>query len=156
MMKKALAVLCGAAGLVASGAITALADPMTDCQQLADKYRADWNAGNAGALADMFDSQTGMFSNMMWTATGHAGLAAGFKQEMGTGEKFSSITCANATRAGDWLVSDGTWAGTGKGPDGKEMSVTGHWMSSGEYHGEKVTVLKAVVNTQMPPPPAPK
>ena len=43
-----------------------------------------------------------------------------------------------------------------KGPDGKDVSAQGHWMSAVETRDGKNVILVHVSNTQMPQPQATK
>jgi ketosteroid isomerase-like protein len=153
-MNKTLAALCAAVALVSSAATAAPSAVMTDCQRGADAWKDAYNKHDAGALTNMYDAKTGMFSDDLWTATGHDALLAGFKQELAAGMTMTSITCVHSARQGHVLVSNGTWAATGKAPDGKDVSVTGHWMVIGTP-GKKGVILTHLGNQQMQPP-APK
>jgi len=53
-------------------------------------------------------------------------------------------------------VSDGTWTATFKGPDGKDVSAKGHWLSADETRDGKNVILVHVSNMQMPQPQAMK
>ena len=57
---------------------------------------------------------------------------------------------------GATTVSDGTWTATTKGPDGKDVSAQGHWMTAGETRDGKNVILAHVFNMQMPEPQAVK
>jgi uncharacterized protein (TIGR02246 family) len=148
-MNRVSTLLCGAASFLAVSA-TARAEALHDCQQLADKMMAAWNAGDAEGVADAFDPKVGMFSNGFGTAAGRDGLVANFKPEIATGMKITSNTCTKALRIGTMMIAHGTWTATARGPDGKDIAPNGHWMASARYHGRHLVIVTDVVNTQLP------
>ena len=150
-MNKALATLCGAVALVSSGATAAPADALADCQRGANAWNDALNKHDAEALANMYDAKTGMYSNDYWTAIGHDALLAGFKQMVAAGVTETSVKCEHAARQGDIVVSDGTYGLMAKAPDGKDVSVVGHWIVI--TNGENGVILTHLANEQRPPPP---
>ncbi len=151
-MNKALAALCGAVALVSSGATAAPTGALADCQMGADAWNDAFNKHDAEALANMYDAKTGMFSSDFWTGTGHDALLAGFKQMVAAGLTEASVKCEHTARQGDFVVSDGTYALSGKAPDGKDVSVTGHWVVIATP-GKDGVVLTHLANEQRQPPP---
>lgn len=153
-MNKVLVAFCAAVALASSAATAAPPGAVANCQAGANAWKDAYNKRDAGALANMYAAKTGMFSNDFWTATGHDALLAAFKQEFAAGVTYTSITCVHSARWGNILVSDGTWAATGKAPDGKDVDMMGHWMVT-STPGKKGVILMHVGNQQMKPP-APK
>jgi ketosteroid isomerase-like protein len=150
-MNKTLVAVCGAVALLSSAASAAPTGPMAECQRGADAWKDAYNKHDAAALAKMYDARTGMYSSDFWTAAGHDALLTGFKQEFAAGATMTSITCVHSARRGNILVSDGTWAATGKAPDGKEVSMTGHWVVT-STPGKNGGILTHLANQQMQPP----
>ena len=155
-MNKSMAVMAAAAILLSSSAYAQTVDSKADCNKFADVWRTAYNNRDADALANMYDAKAGMYSTPWWTATGHDALLAGFKAEMSLAATITSIVCDHSNMTGATAVSDGTWTATIKGPDGKDVSVQGHWMSASEARGEKNVMLVQVSNMQMPQPQAMK
>jgi hypothetical protein len=101
----------------------------------------------------MYDAKAGVHSTPSWTGTGHDAILAGLKAEMSSaGTTMTSLVCDHSSTTGAKNVSDGTWTGTWKGPDGKDVSLQGHWMSAGETRDGKFVTLVDVINFQMPQP----
>ena len=151
-MNKAVAALCGAVALVSSGATAAPTSAVADCQMGAEAWNDAFNKHDAEALANMYEVKTGMFSSDFWTATGHDALLAGFKQMVAAGGTETSVRCEHAARQGDIVVSHGTYAYSGKAPDGKDVSVTGHWIVIATP-GTNGVILTHLANEQRQPPP---
>ncbi|GAC1365122.1 MAG: hypothetical protein NVSMB42_25000 [Herpetosiphon sp.] len=152
-MNKVIA-LCGAVAFVSSAATAATAAPndaMADCQAGSSAWNDAFNKHDAEALANMYDAKTGMFSTDFWTATGHDALLAGFKQMVATGMTETSVKCEHAVRQGDVNVNDGTYTLTGKAPDGKGVSVMGHFLVIATP-GKNGVILTHLSNAQQPPP----
>ncbi len=155
-MKKSMTVMAAAAILLSSSAFAQTVDTKADCMKSADVWRTAYNNRDADALANMYDAKVGMYSMPFWTATGHDAILAGFKAEMSSAGTVTSIVCDHSSMTGATAVSDGTWTATMKGPDGKDISGQGHWMSASETRGEKNVILVHVSNMQMPQPQAMK
>ena len=155
-MKKSMIVMATATILLSSSAFAQTVDAKADCNKSADSWRTAYNNRDADAIANMYDAKTGMYSTPFWTATGHDALLAGLKAEMSSMPTFmvTSIVCDHSSMAGATAISDGSWTGTMKGPDGKDVSGQGHWMSASETRGGKRVILVHVSNMQMPQPPA--
>jgi hypothetical protein len=145
----------GAVALLSSASTALSAGPMDVCQQDADAWKDAYNKRDAEALASMYDARNGRYSNEFWTATGHDALLAGFKQQLAAGGTLTSIKCEHSARWGNIFVADGNWAGSGKAPDGKDVSVMGHWMTI-FTPGKNGVILSHVANQQMQPLPSPK
>ena len=152
-MNKSMTVMAAAAILLSS---SAFAQTVADCNKAADIWRTAYNNRDADALANMYDAKAGTYSTPFWTATGHDAILAGFKAEMSSAGTLTSIACNHSSKIGATTVSDGTWTGTMKGPDGKDVSAQGHWMSALETRDGKNVFLVDVINMQMPQPQAMK
>jgi hypothetical protein len=76
---------CGAVVLLSSAATAAPAGAIDICQKDADAWKDAYNKRDAEALASMYNTKTGMYSNEFWTAIGHDALLAGFKQQLAAG-----------------------------------------------------------------------
>ena len=118
----------------------------------AEAWNDAFNKHDAEALANMYDAKTGTFSNDFWTGTGHDALLAGFKQMVPAGMTEASVKCEHIARHGDVEVSDGTYALSGKAPDGKDVSVTGHWLVVATP-GKDGVILRHFATEQRQPPP---
>ncbi len=152
-MNKTMAALCGAVAFVSSAATAAPTDAMADCQAGSSVWNDAFNKHDAEALANLYDAKTGMFSNDFWTGTGHDALLAGFKQMVAaTAGLTQTVKCEHAERRGDVNVSDGTYAFTGKAPDGKDVHATGHFLVIGTP-GKNGVILTHLANEQRQPPP---
>lgn len=127
-------------------------DWMGDCAKAADAWKAAYNAKDADALVAMYEPKKGTYSNMFWTATGHDVLAQSFKQDLTMGTTFTSIKCETSNARGDGVESKGTWSATAKGPDGKDMAMTGHWQTFGVEQNGKYLIVDHTGNMQLPPP----
>ena len=46
----------------------------------------------------------------------------------------------------------GAWAADMKGPEGKDMPVSGHWLSVSQYRDGNYIILAHNINMTMPPP----
>jgi len=154
-MKKSMTVMAAAAILLSSSAF-AQTDTKADCMKGVDVWRTAYNNRDANALANMYDAKVGLYSTPWWTATGHDAILAGFKADMSSAVTVTSIICDHSSMTGATAVSDGTWTATMKGPDGKDVSVQGHWMSTSEPRGGAYIILTHVSNMQMPQPQAAK
>lgn len=151
----AIAAVCAVLALVPAGVFMSAAvakDTLASCNKFADGWKATYNAKNADALAGMYDPSKGNYSNVFWTGTGHAVLAQGFKQELMAGNTMTSIKCDMSTQTGDFGVSKGTWSAAGKGPDGKDMTIGGHWQTTFEDQHGKILIVDHTSNMQLPPP----
>ena len=155
-MNKSMTVMAAAAILLSSSAFAQTVDTKADCNKAADVWRTAYNNRDADALANMYDAKAGTYSTPFWTATGHDAILAGFKAEMSSAGTLTSIVCDHSNMTGATTVSDGTWTATIKGPDGKDVSVQGHWMAASETRDGKNVLLFHVSNTQMPQPQAMK
>jgi len=155
-MNKSMTVMAAAAILLSSSAFAQTVDAKADCNKTADVWRTAYNNRDAGALANMYDAKAGTYSDPSFTATGHDAILAGFKAEMTSAGTLASIVCDHSSMTGATTVSGGPWTGTMKGPDGKDVSVQGHWMSAGETRDGKYVILGDVINMQMPQPQAMK
>ncbi len=155
-MNKSMTVMAAAAILLSSSAFAQWVDAKAGCMKAADVWRTAYNNRDADALANMYDAKAGTFSTTFWTATGYDAMLAGFKAEMSSALTVTSILCDHSSMAGPTTVSDGVWTGTVKGPDGKDVSVQGHWMATWETRDGKNVFLVHVVNMQMPRPQAMK
>jgi ketosteroid isomerase-like protein len=153
-MNKSMTVMTAAAILLPSSAFAQTVDTKADCNKAVEVWRTAYNKRDAGALANLYDAKAGMYSTPWWTATGHDALLAGFEAEMNFAATITSIVCDHSSMIGATAtnVSDGTWTGTMKGPDGKDLSAQGHWMSVSETRDGKTLVH--VTNMQMPQAPA--
>ena len=151
-MNKAAAALCGAVALVSSGATAAPTGALADCQMGADAWNDAFNRHDAEALANMYDAKAGTFSNDFWTGTGHDALLAGFKQMVAAGMTETSVKCEHTARQGDVVIDSGTYALSGKSPDGKDVSATGHWVVIATP-GKDGVILTHLSNEQRQPPP---
>ena len=154
-MNKSRITMAAVAMLLSSSAYAQAVDSKADCNKFADVWRTAYNNRDADALANMY-AQDGTYSTPFWTATGHDAILAGFKAEMSSPGTVTSIVCDHSSMSGAKSVSDGTWTATVKGPDGKDVSVQGHWMAASEIRGEKKVMLVHVSNMQMPEPQAMK
>jgi ketosteroid isomerase-like protein len=148
-MNKAIVALCSAVALVSSGATAAPAGALADCQKGAEAWNDAFNKHDAEALANMYDAKAGMFSNDYWTGTGHDALLAGFKQMVAAGLTEASVKCEHTTHEGDIVVYDGTYALSGKAPDGKDVSAAGHWI----VVDKNGVILTHFADEQRQPPP---
>ena len=101
----------------------------------------------------MYDAKDGMNSTASWTATGHDAILAGYKADMNSGGTLTSLNCDHSNKTGAINVSDGTWAMTAKGPDGKDASVRGDWVTVSEIRDGKSVILVQLINMQLPHPP---
>jgi ketosteroid isomerase-like protein len=149
-MNKSMIVMA-AAMLLSSSAYAQAVDSKADCNKFAEVWRTAYNNRDADALANMYDAKDGTYSTPFWTATGHDAILAGFKAEMSSPGTVTSIVCDHSSMSGAKSVSDGAWTATLKGPDGKDVSVQGHWMSASETRDGKNVMLAHVSNMQMPP-----
>jgi len=131
-------------------------DAKAACNKDAEAWRMTYNNHDADALANMYEAKAGMFSSEFWTGTGHDAILAGFKAQMSAGGPVTSIICDHSNKTGATIVSDGAWAATMKGPDGKDAPVQGHWMAMTETRNGKDVVLVHISNMQMPQPQAMK
>jgi ketosteroid isomerase-like protein len=160
VMNKSMTVMAAAAILLSSSAYAQTVDTKADCNKSAEVWRTVYNNRDADALANLYDAKAGMYSGPFWTATGHDAILAGFKAEFKAGMSFAatitSRVCDHSSMTGATTVSDGTWTATMKGPDGKDVSLQGHWMSADETRDGKDVILVHVSNVQMPQPQAMK
>jgi ketosteroid isomerase-like protein len=149
-MKKILTAAVLAFALI--GPAVAAEDAMTDCENGAKVWNDAYNKRDAETLANQYDAKTGTFSTDYWTATGHDALLAGFKQMVaGAGGLMETVKCEHAERRGDVNVNTGTYALTGKAPDGSMINATGHWVVIGSP-GKNGLILTHLANEQKPPP----
>ena len=156
MYRAFISILAGGMAIASSSAFGQAMDTKADCNKDAAMWMTAYNKGDAETIANFYEPDSGTFSNPFWTASGHAALLAGFKQEMASGGQVTSIVCEHANRVGGKNVADGTWAVSGKGPDGKETTMQGHWMAVSEVREGKPVVLTHVSNMDALPPSAPK
>ena len=151
-MYKSMTVMAAAAILLSSSAYAQTVHSNADCIKATDVWRTAYNNRDAEALANMYDAKAGTYSSPFWTATGHDAILAGFKAEMSSPGTVTSLVCDHSSSTGATAVSDGTWTATMKGPDGKDVSVQGHWMTTSETRDGKNVLLVQVTNMQMPQP----
>ena len=156
MDKALVAMLACSMFFVSPSAFAQAMDAKADCNKDAVDWMAAYNKGDAEAIANVYDPNSGSYSDLFWTAAGHDALLAGFKKQMSDGGELTSIVCDHSNRMGSKTVADGTWAGKAKGPDGKEASFQGHWMTVSEIHDGKSVVLTHLSNMDALPPSAPK
>ena len=151
-MNKAIVALCGAVALASSDATAAPNTTQTwtvaDCQKAADAWNDAFNKKDVEALANMYDAKAGTFSNDYWTGTGHDALLAGFKQMVAAGRTEFNVKCEYAAPEGDTVLSNGSYALSGKAPDGKDISAAGHWI----VVGRNGLILRHFSNEQRQPP----
>ena len=136
--------------LIVTSAHAQSTDVSADIQKAANDWMNAYNNKDAAKIAQMY-AEDGIFSNANWTASGRAAIADALNKEFPVGFKFSSITVENAQRINDMAYSRGTWAGGMKGPDGKDMSVNGHWLAVAKCQGEMCLMLVHNGNTAMAP-----
>lgn len=128
-------------------------DTKADITKAADEWKADYNKGDAAAIANMY-ADTALYSSQAFTATGKNAIEDGMKKDMAGGAKLTSITVDQSNRDGALNYADGAWTAEVKGPDGKPITIGGHWLSVSQYKDGKYAFLLHNVNMQMPPPPA--
>ncbi len=155
MYKLVISTLIGAI-MVSSTALAQSMDPKAECNRYADTWRAAYNKGDAEFVANSYDPKSGTYIDLTWTGTGHDALLAGFKNVMTSMGQVNSIVCEHSNRMGNKAVADGTWEGKGKGPDGKEATFQGHWMSVSEMRDGKWVILTHLSNVDTLTPSAPK
>ena len=129
-------------------------DTKADIQKAADQYMAAYNNRDAAALGKMHSDDASV-SLSQWTVQGRPAIEAAFTKEFGAGVQFTNITVEQSQRTGDINVSRGTWAAEMKGPDGKTMPISGHWLIVGTCQGQggsSCLISQHVGNTNMPPP----
>ena len=130
-------------------------DTKADVQKAADQYMAAYNNRDAAALGRMHSDDASV-SLSQWTVQGRPAIEAAFTKEFGAGVQFTNITVEQSQRTGDINVSRGTWAAEMKGPDGKAMPISGHWLIVGTCQGQggsTCLISQHVGNTNMPPAP---
>jgi ketosteroid isomerase-like protein len=110
-------------------------DTKADIQKAADVYMAAYNNRDAATLAKMHSDDASV-SLSQWTVQGRPAIEAAFTKEFGAGVQFTNITVEQSQRTGDINVSRGTWAAEMKGPDGKAMPISGHWLIVGVCQGQ--------------------
>jgi uncharacterized protein (TIGR02246 family) len=120
-------------------------------QKVADDWMNAYNKGDAATIAQMY-ADDGLVSFSQWTVSGRGAIQEAFTKEFGAGVKFSSIMVDQSKRAGDLMYAQGTWAAEAKGPDGKTMPLSGHWLSVSKCQGENCQMMIHNGNTAMPPP----
>jgi ketosteroid isomerase-like protein len=129
-------------------------DTKADIQKAADQYMTAYNNRDAATLGKMH-SDDAVVSLSQWTVQGRPAIEAAFTNEFGAGVQFTNITVEQSQRTGDINVSRGTWAAEMKGPDGKAMPISGHWLIVGVCQGQggsSCLISQHVGNTNMPPP----
>jgi ketosteroid isomerase-like protein len=127
-------------------------DTKADVQKLAGQWMNTYNSQDAAGVAKMYGPDA-IESGPGWTATSRAAIEEATKKDMAAGLfKFTSIVVDQSQRTGDLVYSAGTWAADMKGPDGKDMPITGHWLIVGQYNNGNYPILIHNFNMQMPPP----
>lgn len=121
-----------------------------DVQKLASDWMNAYNKRDAATIADMYTND-GIYSNSAWTASGRSAIADALNEEFALGTKINSITVDQAQRIGDMSFSRGTWAAGMKGPDGKDVTVNGHWLIVAKCQGQKCLAMVHNSNMAMPP-----
>ncbi len=125
---------------------------MTVCEKLADEWKSAYNKQDASALTALYD-RNGEYSSGFWTGSGRDALTQGFQKEWSTGGTMANITCEQSNRIGNLNYATGTYSAGGKSPDGKDVTMGGHWLTVSEIRNGKYFILKHNGNMQMPAPP---
>jgi ketosteroid isomerase-like protein len=138
---------------VAANAQTAAVDTKADLEKAAMEWMNAYNNKNILKLAQMYADDAAL-SSPGWTATGRAAIEAGTKKDMAAGvfSKINSITVDQSHRVGDLNYAMGAWAADMKGPEGKDVPVSGHWLSVSRYRDGNYIILAHNINIAMPPP----
>lgn len=126
-------------------------DITADVQKLANDWMNAYNNKDATAIANMY-AEDGIFSNTNWTASGRTAIADALNKEFALGVKFTAITVDQSKRIGDMAYSRGTWAADAKSPDGKNVSINGHWLTVAKCQDQTCLMTVHNGNTAMPPP----
>ncbi len=142
-------VLMSAVAIAQTGAV----DTKADLEKAAMEWMNAYNNKDIPKLAQMYADDAAL-SSPGWTATGRAAIEAGTKKDMAAGvfSKINSITVDQSHRVGDLNYAMGAWAADMKGPEGKDVPVTGHWLSVSRYRGGNYIILAHNINMAMPPP----
>ena len=150
---KSLVGMAFATSLIAISAVAHAqnTDITADVQKLANDWMTAYNNKDAATIANMY-AEDGIFSNTNWTASGRTAIADALNKEFALGVKFTAITVDQSQRIGDMAYSRGTWAADAKSPDGKNVSVNGHWLTVAKCQGQTCLMTVHNGNTAMPPP----
>jgi uncharacterized protein (TIGR02246 family) len=140
-----------AISLIGTSAYAQSTDIKADIQTAANDWMNAYNNKDAATIANMY-AEDGIFSNTNWTASGRTAIADAPNKEFALGVKFTAITVDQSQRDGDMAYSRGTWAADATGPDGKNVSVNGHWLTIGKCQGQTCLITVHNGNTAMPPP----
>ena len=143
-------VIALAAALAVSAAPAFAGDHKAQIQGYADAWLAAYNNHDVVSLAKMYTDD----AEMSWptaTASGKAAILETLKKDFAANAmKFNIIATEKAQRTGDISISQGTWAATARGADGKEQPVGGHWLVVGKCQGEDCLISHDFVNMQVP------
>ena len=126
-------------------------DITADVQKLANDWMNAYNNKDAATVANTY-AEGGIFSNSNWTASGRTAIADALNKEFALGVKMTAIIVDQSQRIGDMAYSRGTWAADAKSPDGKNVSVNGHWLTVAKCQGQMCLMTVHNSNTAMPPP----
>jgi ketosteroid isomerase-like protein len=148
--KIAVAISLMIAGPVAHAQTT---DTKADIQKSADEYMSAYNKKDAATIAKMY-ADNAVFSGPGWTASSRAAIQDGLTKEIASGafSRLTAITVDQSRRVADMNYASGSWSADMKGPDGKDMPVSGHWLVVSEYKNGVYTALVHNTNMAMPPP----
>jgi ketosteroid isomerase-like protein len=138
------ALACGAAPFGAWAA-----DTVDECNKREEAWKDAYNKQDPEALAQLYDSSSGMYSNPFWSATGHDALVDHFKKAMSGGAvTITSLKCDQTVQVGNLDYADGTWAASAKNKDGTESSFGGHWLIVYKIRDGKFVILRHNGNLQ--------
>ncbi len=112
-----------------------------------------FNNKDAARLAQMY-TEDAVLSAPASTDSGRAAIEASFKKsfDVGTFTKINSITVDKSYRVGDLNYALGAWTADMKGPEGKDVPVSGHWLSVSQYRDGRYLMSVHNVNMAMPLP----
>jgi ketosteroid isomerase-like protein len=128
-------------------------DTKADLEKAAMEWMNAYNSKDGGKVAQMYATMRRV-SSPGWTAIGRAALEEGLKKDTAAGvfSKINSITVDQSHRVGDMNYAMGAWTADMKGPEGKDVPVSGHWLSVSRYRDGNYIILAHSINMAIPPP----
>jgi ketosteroid isomerase-like protein len=150
-MKASFAIVLAGALTMAPIAYSQTVDTQADILKAATEWMDAYNKKDATAVAKLYSSDA-VVSSPRWTATGRAAIEDGLTKDMAAGAftRITSITVDQSHRVGDLVYAMGAWTAEMK-QGGKDVAVSGHWLSVSQYHDGKYSMMMHNMNMALPP-----
>jgi uncharacterized protein (TIGR02246 family) len=151
---KWLAGIAVAASLTVTPAVVLAQSPVdtkAEVQKLANDWMDAYNKQDAATIANGY-ADDAVFSTVNWTANGRAAILEALKKDVAAGAKITAITVDQSHRLADVNYAAGSWSANAKTPEGKEVTIGGHWAGVSRYQNGQYIIMIHNSNTAMPPP----